>query len=162
MESDADIVRVVEIETGEKIRGQAKESAQTARIKSRGFKSQICSNIATHYPFRLSCTVVVSRLFIIFLALAGCALVRAADGDAIFSNHCASCHGPDGKGRTPAGKKIGAKDLSESRVSDDAIAHQIAEGVKDKKGAERMPSFKSKLTPDEIAALVSFVKAFRR
>ena len=98
--------------------------------------------------------MVVSRLFLSFLAIAGCAFVRAADGDTIFSNHCPPCHGLDGKGRTPAGKKIGAKDLSESRVPDENIAQEIAEGVKDKKGAVRMPSFKSKLTPDEIAALV--------
>ena len=53
MESDADIMRVVEIEAGENIRGQAKESAQTARIKSRELKSQISSKIAIQYPFRL-------------------------------------------------------------------------------------------------------------
>lgn len=72
------------------------------------------------------------------------------------------CHGLDGKARTPAGKKLGAKDLSESKIADDAIVHQIGEGLKDKKGAERMPSFKARLAAEEIAALVAVVKAFRR
>ena len=112
---------------------------------------------------RAPVTPVVSRtLFLTLLALAGSAVVRATDGPAVFATHCAACHGLDGKARTPAGKKLGAKDLSESKTTDDAIAHQIAEGLKDKKGAERMPSFKSRLSADEIAALVTFVKTFRR
>ena len=102
------------------------------------------------------------RLFLPFLVLAGGVAGRAADGPAVFAAHSAPCHGLDGKARTPAGKKLGAKDLSESKIADDAIAHQIAEGLKDKKGVERMPSFKARLSAEEIAALVTFVKTFRR
>ena len=88
--------------------------------------------------------------------------VWAADGAELFVAHCAPCHGTDGKARTPAGKKLGAKDLSESKLADAAIEKQIFDGLKDAKGAERMPSFKAKLAPDEIAAVVVFVKTFRR
>jgi len=68
----------------------------------------------------------------------------------------------DGKARTPAGKKLGAKDLSESKLADADIEKQILTGTKDQKGNERMPSFKAKLAPDEVAAVVAFVKTFRR
>lgn len=88
--------------------------------------------------------------------------LRAADGTEVFTSRCAPCHGADGKARTPAGKKLGAKDLSESKLSDAAIAQQILEGVKDARGHERMPAFKTKVTADEVSALVAHVKAFRR
>jgi mono/diheme cytochrome c family protein len=94
--------------------------------------------------------------------LAGAVAVRAADGPAVFAAPCAPCHGLDGKARTPAGKKLGAKDLSESKMADDAIVHPIGEGLKDQKGTERMPSCKARLAKEEIAALVAVVKAFRR
>ena len=97
-----------------------------------------------------------------FIVLAGGVPLRGADGPAIFVAHCAPCHGLDGKARTPAGKKLGAKDLSESKMADDAIVHQIGEGLRDKKGVERMPAFKARLAAEEIAALVTVVKAFRR
>jgi hypothetical protein len=44
--------------------------------------------------------------------LAGVVAVRAADGWAVFASPCARGHGLHGKARTPAGKKLGAKDLS--------------------------------------------------
>lgn len=88
--------------------------------------------------------------------------VHAADGAELFITHCAPCHGADGKARTPAGKKLGAKDLSESKLADADIENQILAGTKDPKGNERMPSFKAKLAPDEVAAVVAFVKTFRR
>ncbi|MSU23630.1 MAG: c-type cytochrome [Opitutus sp.] len=84
-----------------------------------------------------------------------------ADGAELFLTHCAPGHGVDGKARTPAGKKLGAKDLSERKLADAEIQRQILTGMKDAKGAERMPSFKAKLTSDEVAATAAFVKTFR-
>lgn len=102
-----------------------------------------------------------SPLIAVFFVLLPLASLHAADGVAVFTSHCAPCHGADGKARTPAGKKLGAKDLSESKLPDAAIAQQILEGAKDSRGHERMPAFKSKLSADEVSALVSHVKAFR-
>ena len=102
------------------------------------------------------------RAIFVVIALASAALVRGADGGAVFAAHCAPCHGLDGKARTPAGKKLGAKDLSESKLADAEIEKTILAGVKDKKGADRMPAFKERLATEEVAALVVFVKTFRR
>jgi len=88
--------------------------------------------------------------------------LRAADGGELFVTHCAPCHGADGRARTPAGKKLGAKDLSESKLAAADIEKQILTGTKDARGNERMPSFKAKLAPGEVAALVAYVKTFRR
>jgi len=87
---------------------------------------------------------------------------RAADGAVIYENNCAPCHGLDGKARTPAGKKLGAHDLSESKLADDAIAAQIRNGIKSPQGAEKMPAFKDRLNPEETSAVAAFVKTFRK
>lgn len=87
---------------------------------------------------------------------------RAADGAIVYENHCAPCHGLDGKARTPAGRKLGARDLSESKSTDDLIVAQIRNGVKSPQGAERMPAFKERLTPEETSAVAAFVKTFRK
>jgi len=96
------------------------------------------------------------------LALAAGVAARAADGPAVFADNCASCHGMDGRARTPAGRKLHAKDLTLSRLTDEQIEHQIREGQKDEQGKQAMPPFQDQLTPDEIKALIPVVKAFRK
>jgi cytochrome c6 len=86
----------------------------------------------------------------------------AANGAVVYENNCAPCHGLDGKARTPAGRKLGAHDLSESKMTDDAIVAQIRNGIKSPQGAEKMPAFKDRLTPEETSAVAAFVKTFRK
>lgn len=103
-----------------------------------------------------------------FLWVAACALggvpARAAapDGAALFENFCIPCHGPDGRARTPAARKLAVKDLTQSRLDEAVIAQQIAEGSKDAGGKERMPPFKGRIDSLEIRALVEFVKSLRK
>lgn len=100
-------------------------------------------------------------LFLSAIALATPATIHAADGSDVFAANCVPCHGPDGKARTPAGRKLHAADLTKSKLADADIEKQIAEGTKDAKGKERMPSFNARLSPAEIAALVAYVKTLR-
>lgn len=86
----------------------------------------------------------------------------AGEPAAIFSEYCASCHGLDGRARTPAGRKLGARSLVESTIPPAEVETQILEGVLDKKGQPRMPGFKDRLAPAEVAALVEYVRTFRR
>jgi cytochrome c553 len=102
------------------------------------------------------------RISILLLVVAvGGDGLRAGDGPAIFNAQCASCHGPDGRAQTPAGRRSGAHDLAESRIPDAEIARRIAEGVKNASGRLKMPAFKDQLSDDEIRDLVLAVKAFR-
>jgi cytochrome c oxidase cbb3-type subunit 3 len=102
------------------------------------------------------------RMGMFFSALISSAVSLYADnGPALFEQQCAACHGADGKARTPAGRKIGAKDLTQSRLSDGEIERQVSEGTTDKAGKVKMPPFKDQLSSSEIQALVSFVKSFR-
>ena len=80
----------------------------------------------------------------------------------VFAKACASCHGKDGKAQTPAAKKLGVKDLSESKLTDEQIVQQILEGKLDLKKESKMPAFKEKLTKAELDSLIPVVKAFRK
>jgi mono/diheme cytochrome c family protein len=82
---------------------------------------------------------------------------NAADpGRSAFKGNCISCHGPDGAG-TPLGKSIHAPDLRSQDVqkkSDAELVQTIAEGKGD------MPSFKRILDPQQVQALVNYVRQF--
>ncbi len=75
----------------------------------------------------------------------------------IFAKRCAKCHGKDLKG-----KPDGGPDLTSSEVKstgDKKLFNIITNGVKaDSEDEEDMPSFKGKLTDDEIRAAVEFIK----
>lgn len=83
----------------------------------------------------------------------------------LFKANCATCHGLDGKGATTAGKKAGVKDWSDGKtlnaMSDADIEKQLREGAKGKDGKQIMPAFK-KLTAEQVAALVKYVRTFQK
>jgi mono/diheme cytochrome c family protein len=88
--------------------------------------------------------------------------VYAGHPKELFDKSCAPCHSKDGTAQTPAAKKLGVKDLSQSKLTDEQIADQIREGKQDKQGVSKMPAYKDKLTADEIKSLVTVVKGFRK
>jgi mono/diheme cytochrome c family protein len=85
----------------------------------------------------------------------------AADGAAIYSKQCSKCHGADGKGATPMGKKLKVKDLSveQKKLSDDAIIKSIKVGVTEG-GKQRMKPIKD-LSDADIAAVVKYVRTLK-
>jgi len=92
---------------------------------------------------------------------------RAQSDDAaakLFKNRCATCHGPDGKGDTTAGKAAGTKDWTDGKtlkaLSDQQIEGTIRTGVKAPSGKDRMPPF-AKLPDAEVAALRKIVRSFQ-
>ncbi len=89
----------------------------------------------------------------------------AAEPSENWSQHCARCHGEDGKGATKTGRKLKIRDLTlekvQRRVTDAEIAELIAQGYKDNDGGERMPAFAEKLSPEERQALVQYVRSLK-
>ena len=83
------------------------------------------------------------------------------DATRLFNKVCAPCHSKDGKAQTPMARKLGVKDLTQSRIADAEIKKQILEGRKGQDGKLAMPAFKEKLLPEEIDALILIVKSFR-
>lgn len=82
-----------------------------------------------------------------------------------WENHCAKCHGADGKGQTKAGRKLQVKDYTDAKVQaemkDEDIVKITSEGVKDKNGKERMKGFKDELSADEIKEFVAYIRKFK-
>jgi cytochrome c553 len=99
------------------------------------------------------------------LFLLSAALGFAAPAAENWDTHCTKCHGADGKGQTKIGKKLALKDYTDAAVQaefkDEALAKDIAEGVKDKNGKEKMKAFSPELSSEEIQALVAHIRKFK-
>src|SRR6185503_9193846 len=78
------------------------------------------------------------------LALA--AVLIAAPATENWENHCAKCHGADGKGQTKAGRKLNVKDYTDAKVQaemkDEEMVKATTNGITDKNGQERMKAYK--------------------
>jgi len=83
-----------------------------------------------------------------------------------WENHCAKCHGADGKGQTKVGKKLNIKDYTDAKVqgeiTDADIIKITSEGVKDKAGKERMKAYKGELSDAEIKDMVGYIRKFKK
>lgn len=89
------------------------------------------------------------------LCLAGPPLRAQDTGEALFKSKCAMCHGPDGAGKTKMGEMMKVPDLLSAEVqkqTDPELAQAIT------KGKNKMPAYEGKLTKDQIAKLVAYVR----
>src|SRR6266700_3319243 len=97
-------------------------------------------------------------LLILAFAAAGLVSASAADVKENWDKQCAKCHGPDGKGDTKMGQKLGIKDLTDGKVQtelkDDKACKSVKEGVKDNEGKIRMKPAEG-LSDDDIKALIA-------
>ena len=83
----------------------------------------------------------------------------ADSGAATFKAKCVVCHGADGKGETPTGKSLQARDLGSTEVQSQSDA-DLAAIITNGKG--QMPSFDGKLTPDQIKDVVKYIRTLKR
>ena len=99
-------------------------------------------------------------------ALAAAALTAfGADAAANWSEHCAKCHGDDGKGQTKMGKKLSIADLTDAKIqskfTDAEAVKAMKEGIKDKAGVLAMKPIEA-LSEAEMAALVPLVRGLKK
>ncbi len=93
--------------------------------------------------------------------------VAAALGDPkeIWDSKCAKCHGPDGKGETKMGSKLGVKNFTDPKVQadlkDEAMLKAIKEGVKDDQGVVKMKPPEG-VSDDDAKLLVQYVRNFKQ
>jgi cytochrome c6 len=89
------------------------------------------------------------------LITAALPLAAAADNAAVYKAKCAACHGADGAGQTPMGKKMNLRDLRSPEVQKQSNAdlHKI---IADGKG--KMPAYKAKVSADELKGLVEYMR----
>ena len=78
---------------------------------------------------------------------------------------CGKCHGPDGKGDTKMGQKLGIKDLTDAKLQgelkDDQAFKAVKEGIKDSEGKIKMKPAEG-LSDDDIKALVAHVRTLKK
>ena len=93
----------------------------------------------------------MKRILLALVVIASAAAARAEDATALFQKKCVACHGKDGKG-SPAGLKLGAKDLTATKLSAADVEGVIANG------RGKMAANKGKISDAEITSLAKFVK----
>ena len=77
-----------------------------------------------------------------------------------FAKNCATCHGKDGRAKTFKAKFNHARDLTDARWQGDVTDERIFNSITNGKG--KMPSFKRKLTNEQIESLVTYVRGLKK
>jgi cytochrome c6 len=98
------------------------------------------------------------KLGIAVLTIALIALTTSAFADSgadLYKAKCAMCHGPDGSGSTPMGKKLNVQDLRSPDVTKQTDAELSATISK---GKNKMPAYADKLTAAQIHEVVEYVR----
>jgi mono/diheme cytochrome c family protein len=101
------------------------------------------------------------KLFISIFTIAAIPLAVWAQQEAkdLYLDKCASCHGPDGAGKTAKGKKLKMKDVRE--VSAKMSAEEMAKIVEAGKGAD-MDGYGKQFSKAQIQALVEYYRGFAK
>jgi len=86
------------------------------------------------------------------------------EGKELFAkSRCIKCHGESGKGDTEKGRELKAPDFTsadfQKETTDKEMTDTILNGVKDKKKKVLMPPYKNKLSREDVAVLVRYVRS---
>jgi len=104
----------------------------------------------------ISALVITALVIVLLISSPSQATGTLVDGSGdLFKAKCAACHGPDGSGGTPMGKKFNLRDLRSAEVqkqSDVQLSSIVA------KGKDKMPAFEKSLAADQIKQLVTHVR----
>jgi len=111
----------------------------------------------------------MKKKLLVSLAITAAVLVSSkafgADVKENWDKTCTKCHGPDGKGDTKMGQKLGIKDLTDAKLQtelkDDQAFKAIKEGIKDNEGKIKMKPAEG-LSDEDIKALVAQVRKFKK
>jgi mono/diheme cytochrome c family protein len=107
-------------------------------------------------------SVLTSALRVFLAAALTCGTFSApafAAGNDLYRAKCVACHGADGSGDTPMGKKFKIRDLGSADVqkqSDEELQNIIA------KGKPPMPGFDKTLDAARIQQLVAYVRTLKK
>jgi cytochrome c6 len=85
--------------------------------------------------------------------------VFSEPGAETYKAHCAACHGPKGHGDTVIGKNMKMRPLESDDVqakSDEELETIVA------RGRNRMPSFAHKLSRQQIADVVRYIRVLKK
>ena len=99
-----------------------------------------------------------SLAFAAVLLLSTNAQAHVNDATELYKANCAFCHGADGEGNTPMGRRLGVKNFHDPDVvrTSDTILFKIA-----KNGQKGMPAFGEKLSDDQLKELVLYIRTLK-
>jgi len=104
-------------------------------------------------------TILKASLAVLTVAMVFSTYTFADGGADTFKAKCAACHGASGAGDTTMGKNLKLRDLGSADVqkqSDDELTTTIT------KGKGKMPSYDGKLSKDQIADVVKFIRTLKK
>lgn len=98
------------------------------------------------------------------------ALAQAPDKktERLWKSKCSSCHGADGTADTKKGKEMKIRDMStadyQAKLKDEDIRKSMVEGINRTEGGvkQEMESFEDTLKPEQLDALVAYVRALKK
>jgi mono/diheme cytochrome c family protein len=94
---------------------------------------------------------------LVLLSMLFCFALRAEDKSAAsYRQKCSACHGADGKAQTAAAKSLGVRSFADPEIvkmSDSELSTIID------KGKDKMPSYGKTMKPDELKAMVAYVRS---
>jgi mono/diheme cytochrome c family protein len=85
---------------------------------------------------------------------------QAAKTESLYVQHCARCHGADGRGETTLGKLYNTPNLTDAGLHASFSNKELSTIIALGRGG--MPSFKKTLSKAEIAALITYVRRFKK
>ena len=85
---------------------------------------------------------------------------QSVSGRAVYADKCARCHGGDGTGQTTMGQMTEAPNLTDADWRRGKSTSRMVASVTNGRG--QMPAFKKKLSRQEIAAAVAYIRTLRR
>jgi mono/diheme cytochrome c family protein len=81
-------------------------------------------------------------------------------GREVYADKCQRCHGADGQGHTRLGEEVNPPDLSDPALHRRRGAARMIASVTNGRGG--MPAFRQKLSRQQIADSVAYVRTLRR
>lgn len=85
---------------------------------------------------------------------------QVARGRAVYEDRCTRCHGADGQGRTRMAETVEPPDLSDPAWQRGRSDARMRASVANGRG--QMPGFKKRLSRQDIAASIAYVRTLRR
>jgi len=85
---------------------------------------------------------------------------QAERGRAVYEARCTRCHGADGAGKTRMAEIVEPPDMSDPAWQRRRSNARMSASVS--KGRGQMPAFRKKLSRQEIAAVIAYVRTLRR
>lgn len=99
--------------------------------------------------------VTAAPVLILLSTVSGVARPAAGQGETVFKDKCASCHGPDGSGQSAMGKMMKLRDLRSAEVQSKSDA-QLTEFIA--KGKTPMPAYEKQLSKEQIRDVVAYLR----